>query len=231
MAGVLAVLGALPDCPDTALYGLEIVRASRLEPGTIYPILQRLRGAGWIGGRWEEPVPGRTAIRPPWRYCWPTLEGRARAVHALQRGRDRSGLSRLLVPPASLLLPRSRQARHERFPSAPCRGQRNSWRCRSQRSPGNGRLSSGSRAETQFASLDMRPIARRGGHGLVSGMIPVSPTRPGPRRQTRAHTAVGAAADLDQLDVRVRCVALAPVSVETALSKHCPVEGDKNVDS
>lgn len=224
-------MGALPECPDTALYGLEIVRASRLEPGTIYPILQWRPGAGWIGDRGEEPVPGRTAGRSPWRYCRQSVAGCARAVHALQKGRDRGGLSRLLVAPTSLLLPRSGQVWHERSPSAPCRGQRSSW-CRSQRSPGNGRLSSGSRAETQFASLDMRPIARRGGHGLVSGMTPVSPTRPGPRRQhERRYRGRCRSWSGHQLDVRVRCVALALVSVKTAPSKHCPEEGDKNVDS
>ena len=97
--GVLAVLGALLDRPDTELYGLEIVRASGLEPGTIYPILQRLRGAGWVRDRWEDPEAGRTESRPPRRYYRLTVEGRARAVHALQHGRDRSGLSRLLARP------------------------------------------------------------------------------------------------------------------------------------
>jgi PadR family transcriptional regulator len=96
--GVLAVLGALLDRPDTEVYGLEIVRASGLEPGTIYPILQRLRGAGWVSDRWEDPKPARTEGRPPRRYYRLTVEGRARAVHALQHGRDRSGLSRLLAP-------------------------------------------------------------------------------------------------------------------------------------
>jgi PadR family transcriptional regulator PadR len=95
--GVLAVLGALLDRPDTELYGLEIVRASGLEPGTIYPILQRLRGVGWVRDRWEDPEPAHTAGRPPRRYYRLTMEGRARAVHALQRGRDRSGLGRLLA--------------------------------------------------------------------------------------------------------------------------------------
>jgi PadR family transcriptional regulator, regulatory protein PadR len=97
--GVLAVLGALLDRPDTELYGLEIVRASGLEPGTIYPILQRLRGAGWISDRWEDPEPARTEGRPPRRYYRLTTEGRTHAVHALQHGRDRSGLGRLLAPP------------------------------------------------------------------------------------------------------------------------------------
>jgi PadR family transcriptional regulator len=97
--GVLAVLGALLDRPDAELYGLEIVRASGLEPGTIYPILQRLRGAGWVSDRWEDPEPGHTNGRPPRRYYRLTAEGRTRAVHALHQGRDRSGLSRLLARP------------------------------------------------------------------------------------------------------------------------------------
>jgi PadR family transcriptional regulator, regulatory protein PadR len=97
--GVLAVLGALLDRPDTELYGLEIVRASGLEPGTIYPILQRLRGAGWVSDRWEDPEPAHIEGRPPRRYYRLTVEGRARAVHALRNGRDRSGLSALLAPP------------------------------------------------------------------------------------------------------------------------------------
>ncbi|PZS13132.1 MAG: PadR family transcriptional regulator [Pseudonocardiales bacterium] len=94
--GVLAVLGALLDRPDGELYGLEVVRASGLEPGTIYPILQRLRGAGWVTDRWEDPAPARHGGRPARRYYRLTIEGRARGVHALQRGRDRSGLSGLL---------------------------------------------------------------------------------------------------------------------------------------
>jgi DNA-binding PadR family transcriptional regulator len=111
--GVLAVLGALFDGPDTELYGLEIVRASGLEPGTIYPILQRLGGGGWVSDRWEDPEFGRTAGRPPRRYYRLTVEGRAGAVHVLQQGRDRSGLSRLLAPLASLPLLLLRKARHE----------------------------------------------------------------------------------------------------------------------
>ncbi|MGH3549256.1 MAG: PadR family transcriptional regulator [Pseudonocardiaceae bacterium] len=103
--GVLAVLGALLDRTDSELYGLEIVRASGLEPGTIYPILQRLRGAGWVTDRWEDPAPARREGRPARRYYRLTIEGRARAVHALQRGGDRSGLSRLLASPRSPVTP------------------------------------------------------------------------------------------------------------------------------
>ena len=76
--GVLAVLGALLDRSDTELYGLEIVRASGLEPGTIYPILQRLRAAAWVSDRWEDAEPAHTEGRPPRRYYRLTTEGRAR---------------------------------------------------------------------------------------------------------------------------------------------------------
>lgn len=99
--GVQAVLGALLQQPDGEMYGLEIVKASGLEPGTIYPILQRLRGAGWITDRWEDADIAHTEGRPPRRYYQLTIEGRARAVHARQHGRDRSGLGWLLsAPPA-----------------------------------------------------------------------------------------------------------------------------------
>jgi hypothetical protein len=73
----------------------------RLEPGTIYPILQRLRGTGWGSDRWEDPEPSRIGGWPAWRYYRLAVEVRARAVHVLQHGRDRSGLSRLLAPPRS----------------------------------------------------------------------------------------------------------------------------------
>ena len=105
--GVLAVLGALLDRSDTELYGLEIVRASGLEPGTIYPILQRLRAAAWVSDRWEDAEPAHTEGRPPRRYYRLTTEGRARAIHALQHGRDRSGLGRLLAPPRLPAVPSS----------------------------------------------------------------------------------------------------------------------------
>lgn len=58
--GVLAVLRALLDRPDAELYGLEIARGSGLGPGRIYPILQRLHGAGWLSDRWEDPEPAHT---------------------------------------------------------------------------------------------------------------------------------------------------------------------------
>jgi PadR family transcriptional regulator, regulatory protein PadR len=104
---VQAVLGALLQQPDAERYGLEIVNASGVEAGTIYPILQRLREAGWVTSRWENPEDANVEGRPPRRYYRLTMEGRARAVHALRSGRDRSGLARLLAPPSSVAQPAS----------------------------------------------------------------------------------------------------------------------------
>lgn len=95
---VLAVfLERLPDAED--LWGFELSKASGLAAGTIYPILQRLTASGWVADRWENPESARAEKRPPRRYYRLTVEGRARAVHALgEVAPGRAGLARLLLP-------------------------------------------------------------------------------------------------------------------------------------
>lgn len=98
-----AVLGALLTA-DGEVYGLQIVRASGLAAGTIYPILQRLLSAGWVVARWEPREQAQAEHRPPRRYYELSPQGRARATNALQAVRHRrEGLSRLLdlVDPGS----------------------------------------------------------------------------------------------------------------------------------
>lgn len=83
--------------PADALYGLEIVRASGLLPGTVYPILQRLRDAGWLTAHWERNEDAEAQGRPARKYYSLTTIGRARAVHALAGTvRDHTGLAWLL---------------------------------------------------------------------------------------------------------------------------------------
>ncbi len=62
-----AVLAALLQAPERELYGLQLVQATGLPPGTIYPILARYETAGWIASRWEDTDP-REAGRPRRRY-------------------------------------------------------------------------------------------------------------------------------------------------------------------
>jgi len=56
------------------LSGAELAELSKLSSGTLYPILHRLEGAGWLDSRWEK---GNPAIlnRPRRRYYRITAEG------------------------------------------------------------------------------------------------------------------------------------------------------------
>jgi DNA-binding PadR family transcriptional regulator len=79
---VATVLAALLEEPDADRYGLELMAATGLPSGTIYPILRRLQDAGWVTADWEriDPV---TAGRPARRYYRLTPDGAQRARAAL----------------------------------------------------------------------------------------------------------------------------------------------------
>jgi PadR family transcriptional regulator PadR len=47
------VLQALLDGPEET-YGFALAEATGLKAGTLYPILQRLLGEGWVDARWED---------------------------------------------------------------------------------------------------------------------------------------------------------------------------------
>lgn len=61
--------------PGRELYGLEIIAATALPTGTIYPILARLEKLRWIESRWEDPDTAESASRPRRRYYKITAEG------------------------------------------------------------------------------------------------------------------------------------------------------------
>ncbi|WP_229071011.1 PadR family transcriptional regulator [Actinoplanes sp. DH11] len=78
---VRLVLHALAAEPDRQLYGLEIIDATGLMPGTIYPILARLEQAGWLRSEWEA-VDEHAVGRPRRRYYGLTADGATAAVAA-----------------------------------------------------------------------------------------------------------------------------------------------------
>ncbi len=75
-AQTAAVLDMLIANPDSS--GADIVRATGLKTGTLYPILMRLEEAGWLGSHWEEGVPAQLG-RPRKRFYSVTGVGRAHA--------------------------------------------------------------------------------------------------------------------------------------------------------
>ena len=86
---VAKVLAALLAEPDEQRYGLDLMRLTGLPSGTLYPVLHRLQGAGWLAADWEaiDPV---AAGRPARRYYRLTAVGRYAGPPGARRpaGRD-----------------------------------------------------------------------------------------------------------------------------------------------
>lgn len=60
------VLDALQTSPDQSWYGMQVIAATGLPSGTVYPILARLEREGFITSTWETFNPD--AGRPRRRY-------------------------------------------------------------------------------------------------------------------------------------------------------------------
>jgi PadR family transcriptional regulator PadR len=58
-------------------YGFDIMDATGLPDGTVYPILRRLERRGVLTGAWEDEEAARAEQRPRRRYYALTGEGRA----------------------------------------------------------------------------------------------------------------------------------------------------------
>lgn len=66
-------------------YGFDIMDATGLPDGTVYPILRRLEKRGALEGAWEDEEEARAEGRPARRYYALTREGEAAAAEALER--------------------------------------------------------------------------------------------------------------------------------------------------
>ncbi|HEY0970902.1 MAG TPA: PadR family transcriptional regulator, partial [Gemmatimonadales bacterium] len=58
-------------------YGFDVIDATRLGSGTVYPILRRLEAAGLLSSREEAVREAHDAGRPPRRYYTVTRDGAA----------------------------------------------------------------------------------------------------------------------------------------------------------
>ena len=76
-------------------HGFDIIDASGLKSGTVYPILRRLEAAGLLRARWESITDARDAQRPPRRYYQITGAG---AKTLRDAGERYPGLGRTLAP-------------------------------------------------------------------------------------------------------------------------------------
>jgi PadR family transcriptional regulator, regulatory protein PadR len=71
---VAKVAATLLADPTADRYGLDLIRATGLPSGTLYPLLERLQRAGWVEAHWEDIDPV-AAGRPARRYYRLTAEG------------------------------------------------------------------------------------------------------------------------------------------------------------
>jgi DNA-binding PadR family transcriptional regulator len=77
------VLRSMLSEPSREWYGLELCDLTELPAGTMYPILARLEGCGWLESRWENHAEQAVAGRPPRRYYRFSQDGAETARVAL----------------------------------------------------------------------------------------------------------------------------------------------------
>jgi DNA-binding PadR family transcriptional regulator len=68
-------------------HGFDIIRATGLPSGTVYPALRRLEEARWVTSAWEDSRIAQDAGRPPRKYYEITRAGREALAEALARYR------------------------------------------------------------------------------------------------------------------------------------------------
>src|SRR5829696_2552879 len=73
-------------------HGFDIIDATGLPSGTVYPILRRLEDAGMLKSRWESAQTARDEQRPPRRYYQLTGAGSVALREAVERYPNVAGL-------------------------------------------------------------------------------------------------------------------------------------------
>ena len=81
----IAVLHAIA---DGYRFGFEIIDATGLKSGTVYPVLEKLEGAGLVTSTWEDAARARRDKRPPRRYFDLTAAGASALAAGLERYRN-----------------------------------------------------------------------------------------------------------------------------------------------
>jgi DNA-binding PadR family transcriptional regulator len=66
-------------------YGFDIVEATGLPGGTVYPALRRLEAAGLVAAEWEDAASAQARRRPTRRFYELTDEGRSALAEARSR--------------------------------------------------------------------------------------------------------------------------------------------------
>ena len=87
----VAAVSVLQGLSDGFRYGFDIMDATELPSGTVYPILGRLSKAGLVRSRWEESSVAHREKRPPRRYYVLTDAGKDMLASSLRHYRTLGG--------------------------------------------------------------------------------------------------------------------------------------------
>lgn len=82
--GLVATLHAVA---SGSRFGFDIIAATGLTSGTVYPALDRLESLGYLHSSWEDARIAQKEKRPPRRYYTLTAEGATALAAALERYR------------------------------------------------------------------------------------------------------------------------------------------------
>jgi PadR family transcriptional regulator PadR len=85
------ILAALLAEPDADRYGLELMQATGLASGSLYPIMHRLQEAGWVEARWEQ-IDASEQGRPARRFYRLTADGAVSARQSLAELRAQTAI-------------------------------------------------------------------------------------------------------------------------------------------
>ena len=80
--GSAAILHAIADGRQ---FGFDVMNATGLTSGTVYPALDRLESAGYLRSTWESEAVARAEGRPARRYFTLTASGAAALRAALEK--------------------------------------------------------------------------------------------------------------------------------------------------
>ncbi len=66
-------------------FGFDVIDATGLTSGSVYPALDRLEELGYLRSSWEDPARAQDEKRPPRRYFTLTADGARVLAEALQK--------------------------------------------------------------------------------------------------------------------------------------------------
>jgi DNA-binding PadR family transcriptional regulator len=87
----LSAVAVLSAVSRSVRYGFDIMDATELPSGTVYPVLGRLERDGYVRSKWESQAVAQREKRPPRRYYEITASGSRALIASVEHYRTLGG--------------------------------------------------------------------------------------------------------------------------------------------